>query len=103
MSSLHFKILDASRRNREASEIEPENPFHKDLEALNYSPLPVDPVLLEFLDVGSFDVEQFQTSLPDLTAVHAESEYLRSAWRGQRRRLPTMGSIYEHVQRGTGG
>jgi hypothetical protein len=67
-----FKLLETFRRTDDISANKPENPFRHDLEALGYSPLPVDPLLLEFLDSGDFDQEKFESLLPDLAALERE-------------------------------
>jgi hypothetical protein len=67
-----FKLLETFRRKGDISANKPENPFRDDLEALDYSPLPVDPLLLEFLDSGDFDQEKFESLRPGLAALEKE-------------------------------
>jgi hypothetical protein len=60
--------------NGNLSEQEPENRLRNDLEALEYSPIPVDSILLGYLESGSFDQEGFKTALPSLTALQSQHQ-----------------------------
>jgi hypothetical protein len=79
VSSLHFGIIDALlRRQRPGDgqpELEPENPFRPDLEAVDYDPLPIDSVVLDFLNTGDLDTKGFEASLPDLKALEVGREF----------------------------
>ncbi len=72
VNAFHFEILEAVHRRGDVSANEPENPFRDDLESLDYTQLPVDPVLLEFLDSGYFDQGKFESELPNLAALESE-------------------------------
>jgi hypothetical protein len=79
VSSLQFGITDALlQRQRSGSgqpRLEPENPFRADLEALDYNPLPIDSVVLDFLNTGDLDTKGFEASLPDLKALEVGREF----------------------------
>lgn len=68
VNSSHFAMLESFHRKSE-------NPFRGELEALEYTSLPVDHLLLEFLNSGSFDQEKFDSILPNLAALHAEEDF----------------------------
>jgi hypothetical protein len=79
VSSLKFGITDALRHRQRPGngepKLEPENPFRSDLEALVYNPLPIDSVVLDFLNTGNLDTEGFEASLPDLEALEVERKF----------------------------
>jgi hypothetical protein len=79
VSRLQFGITDALlQRQRSRSgqpRLEPENPFRSDLEALDYNPLPIDSVVLDFLNTGDLDTKSFEASLPDLEALEVGREF----------------------------
>jgi hypothetical protein len=74
-SGFHFELLKAIDSKHDLSTKEPENPFRNDLEALDYNAIPVDPILLGYLESGSFNQDAFKATLPSLTALHIEEEY----------------------------
>jgi len=74
-SGFHFGLLEALDHKRDLPTKELENPFRGDLEALDYNAVPVDSILLEYLESGRFDQEAFKAALPDLTALHNEEEF----------------------------
>ena len=79
VSSLHFGLTDAllrrQRPGNDKTRLETENPFRGDLEALDYNPLPIDSVVLDFLNTGDLDTKGFEASLPDLKALEVGREF----------------------------
>lgn len=75
MTAFDFKLLKALHRKGDISANEPENPFRDDLESLDYAQLPVDSILLEFLDSGYFDQGKFESEFPNFAALNAEEDF----------------------------